>query len=106
MTPRIIVRPLAYMELDDLAEHLAHSHETAAQRLLKAAEQTIQKLAQTPEIGSLCQFSNPRLTDLRCWPIKRFKNHLIFYRPIEGGIEVLHIIHGARDLPSLFEQQT
>jgi toxin ParE1/3/4 len=106
VTPRIIVRPLAYMELDDLAEHLAQTNEAAANRLLRAFEQTIQKLAQTPEIGSLCQFSHPRLTDMRCWPVKRFKNHLIFYRPLEGGIEVLHIIHGARDLPALFEQET
>jgi plasmid stabilization system protein ParE len=27
-----------------------------------------------------------------------FRNYVIFYRQIDGGIEVLTILHGARDL--------
>jgi toxin ParE1/3/4 len=30
-------------------------------------------------------------------------NYIIFYRPIDDGIEVVRILHGARDLPPLFE---
>jgi toxin ParE1/3/4 len=30
-------------------------------------------------------------------------NFVIFYRPMDGGIEVVRILHGARDLPPLFE---
>ncbi|MBM3832603.1 MAG: type II toxin-antitoxin system RelE/ParE family toxin [Verrucomicrobia bacterium] len=36
---------------------------------------------------------------LRSFPVA---NHLIFYRPMDGGIEVARILHGARDLPVLF----
>jgi toxin ParE1/3/4 len=99
----MIIRPRAYWELDDLAEYLAQSSETAARRLVEAAEETFPKIAQMPEIGSLCHFADPRLQGLRCWPVSGFKNYLIFYRPIEGGIEVLHILHGARDLAAFFE---
>lgn len=106
MTARIVIRPLAYQELDDQAEYLAHSSRSAARRLLEAAEETFQKLAALPELGSPCEFENPRLQGMRCWPIKGFKNHLIFYRLLEGGIEILHVLHGARDIGSLLERES
>lgn len=28
----------------------------------------------------------------------------MFYRPLEGGIEVLRVVHGARDLPRVVDQ--
>ena len=39
-------------------------------------------------------------TGLRSLPLG---NYIIFYRPIDDGIEVVRILHGARDLPPLFE---
>lgn len=35
--------------------------------------------------------------------MKGFTSHLIFYRPINYGIEVVRVIHGARDIERLFE---
>src|SRR5687767_2187323 len=32
-------------------------------------------------------------------------NHLIFYLPIDSGIEVIRVMHGALDLPAILEQQ-
>lgn len=29
-------------------------------------------------------------------------NYVIFYRPSDGGIEVLRILHSARDIPRIF----
>jgi hypothetical protein len=29
---------------------------------------------------------------------------LIFFRPVEGGVEVFRIFHGARDLPALIDE--
>jgi toxin ParE1/3/4 len=37
---------------------------------------------------------------LRSFPVGKY---VIFYRPIENGIEIARILHGARDLPSIFE---
>jgi toxin ParE1/3/4 len=33
--------------------------------------------------------------------VTEFKKYMIFYRPIEGGIEVLRVIHGARNIQNL-----
>jgi toxin ParE1/3/4 len=32
-----------------------------------------------------------------------FRNHLIFYRPIDDGIEIVRVLHGARDWQNLLE---
>lgn len=106
MRPRKLIRPLAYLELDDQVQYFAQFSESTTRRLIEACEQAIDKLAEMPELGSPCQFSNPRLQGLRVWPVRGFKKHLIFYRPVQGGIEVLHIVHGARDLAALFESES
>jgi plasmid stabilization system protein ParE len=35
-------------------------------------------------------------------PVRKFPKHLIFYRIENGKIVILRVIHGARDLESLF----
>jgi toxin ParE1/3/4 len=42
---------------------------------------------------------------LRIWRIDGFPNHLIFYRPIEGGIEIVRVLHGARDIDAVLESE-
>jgi toxin ParE1/3/4 len=37
---------------------------------------------------------------VRSFPVN---NYLIFYRLIEEGIEIVRVIHGARNIPNLFE---
>ncbi len=32
-----------------------------------------------------------------------FENHFVFYRPHESGIEVVRVLHGARDLESILD---
>ena len=56
-----------------------------------------------PRAGVHRHFRRKDLADVRSWPIGGFKNHLIFYRPAPHGIEVLRILHGARDLDAIFD---
>ncbi len=42
---------------------------------------------------------------IRRWRVNDFENFLIFYRPIDDGIEVIRVLHGARDIESLFSQR-
>jgi toxin ParE1/3/4 len=30
-------------------------------------------------------------------------NYVIFYRPIADGIQLIRVLHGARDIPALFD---
>jgi toxin ParE1/3/4 len=51
-----------------------------------------------PALGTSYDPDHPALTELRFLPIARFKKYLVFYRPIPGGIEVVRVLHGARDI--------
>jgi len=55
------------------------------------------KLAAMPELGRQCEELSARV---RSFPVGRY---VIFYRPMENGIEIVRVLHGARDLPPLFE---
>ena len=58
-----------------------------------------------PGMGEQRESTNPRLDGLRVWRIDGFPNHLIFYRPIEGGIEIIRVLHGARDIDAVLEAE-
>jgi toxin ParE1/3/4 len=88
MTPQVSVLPAAERDIDGQAEYLFReaSLETAL-RFYEFAAVAFEKLARTPGLGEQRHSSNPLLAGLRIWRIDGFPNHLIFYRPIEGGIE-------------------
>lgn len=56
-----------------------------------------------PGMGSHAHFLTARARDVRFWPIKGFENYLIFYRPTDRGIEMVRVLHGARDINAVFE---
>ena len=70
----------------------------AAERFLNALNDDIAKLVDMPGVGSLREFANPKLADIRSWPITGFRNYLIFYRTTRSELQVLRILHGARDI--------
>jgi len=69
------------------------------------AADTFQELARNPEIGIQRRFPGSQLHSLRSFRIKGFENYLIFYRPIPEGIEILNILHGARDLDKFWKDE-
>jgi toxin ParE1/3/4 len=72
-----------------------------ARRFLAEAEATFGRLASLPGLGTRYEPDHPRISDLRYFPVSRFKNYLVFYRPIENGVEIVRVLHGARDIPSI-----
>ena len=101
--PCVTIRPRARQDLIDHFVFIAQDNLDAAQRFLKEAEHAFGELTDMPALGRLRNFDNPRLAGMRCRSIPRFENYLIFYRPVEEGIEVIRVLHGARDLNGIFE---
>jgi toxin ParE1/3/4 len=60
------------------------------------------RIARNPQSGSRCNFKADELRGVRRMPIGRFPRHLIFYQVENGEIEILRVIHGARDMERLF----
>lgn len=105
MTRRIYITPKASQDLDNLFDYVAQNNPDAALRFFDATRQTIAQLAQTPGMGSPYPVNNPHLTGLRKWGIKGFEKYLIFYLSLDKLLEVVRILHAARDLPTIFEQE-
>jgi len=98
---RLVERPKAREELEDIAVEIGIDRPSAARRFLRAARKTYGNLAAIPELGALWTPENPRFQGLRYFPIPRYPNYVVFYRPLPDGVEILHILHGARDLQSV-----
>lgn len=105
MIRRVTIRPAADRDLDDHFDYLAPDSLEMAQRLLDAAHATFDELLETPGMGRRKELRNPRLADLRQWRIRGFPRHLIFYRETAGGIEVVRVLHGARDIDPILEEE-
>jgi toxin ParE1/3/4 len=78
------------------------SGEKLAKRWEKAVTSTLLRISRRPGTGSPCKFSSAELRGTRRAPISGFPRHLVFYLPYSDEIVVLRIVHGARDLETLF----
>ena len=99
---RIVKRPAAESDLQEIFVYLGRSSTRTANRFLGAADQAMHQLAAMPALGGLCESDHPNLAGLRLWPIRRFPKYLILYRPLDDGVEVLRVVHGARQIEELF----
>ena len=93
---RIQRTPRADQDLEELWFFIAQDDPAAADRWLDTLEAKIGLLADNPLLGP----ARPDIArELRYHPVG---NHLLLYRVIQGGIEIVRVVHGARDLLDLF----
>ena len=76
----------------------------AADRVQEAIFDGFDMLARNPALGRKREFRHHQ--NIRSWVVTEFTNYLIFYRelPDGSGVEILRVLHGARDLDALFEK--
>ncbi len=76
-----------------------------ADRFLQAAEDTLHQLANQPESGALLFVRKPELQGIRRIPVSRpFEAMLLFYFPLQEGVDLVRVVHGRRDLERLFSE--
>ena len=102
---RFTVRPLAWREINTQLDYLEEQAglETS-ERFLDQLINSFAALADMPRIGVLCGFRKPATRRLRRWPVKGFENWLIFYQARRYGVEIVHVMHGARDIETLLNR--
>ena len=103
---RVSKRALAEQDLIEIALYLAKEtgSKVIALRFLEAAERTCTRLLEVPQIGSPCELLSPRLVRMRRWAIPGFHNYFIFYRISVNGIEIIRVLHSARDISGTLEE--
>ena len=97
--------PQALEDLAEQGEYIGRDSLPAEIRFYEAEESAFQQLVAMPKMGVPRELDNPRLAGLRMWRIRGFEKHLIFYRLIEGGIEIVRVLHAARDVRRILEEE-
>ncbi len=86
-------------DLELIEAYISTDNPDAAESLILTLCSKCRLLSEHPESGRDRSDLRP---GLRGFPVG---NYIIFYRPATYGIEVLRILHGARDIGSLFESE-
>jgi toxin ParE1/3/4 len=105
MIPPVTQRPRARL---DLLEQFVYFGEESgvdlAQRYFAAVDGICAMLVKQPNAGVAYDSGIAGLEGMRRFPIRGFENYLLFYLSRPGGIDVVRILHGARDIDNLFAE--
>lgn len=90
--PQVRKRPLAFADLADIWAYIADDSEQQADLFLDLLDAKLALLATQPAMGRERPELAPRL---RSFPVQRY---VVFYRALRDGIDVLRVLHSARDV--------
>ena len=74
-----------------------------AEEFLQALAAAYKHLQRFPEIGMELSGYSPDIQMLRRWPVPGFANYLVYHRMDNGGVDIVRILHGARDVHALLK---
>lgn len=101
---RYSLSPQAENDLWEIWRFIARDNPSSATKVVEAAYKTFGVLAASPKIGK----AHPDLVSpehqIRSMRVAGFTKYLIFYRPVDRGIQVLRVYHVARDGGSLLNR--
>ncbi len=100
--PEVILRPKAREDIAEIGAYIGLDNPEAGAAFRQTLQNFYEVLADLPEIGSARNFGNPELEGLRMLPVPKFKKYLIFYLPLLEKVEIVRVLHSARDVPTLF----
>jgi len=95
--PQISRRPLAETDILDIWDHIADDSVVAANRWVDRLDEQFQILATQPMMG---RSRDELATGVRSFSFGRY---VVFYMPLKGGIDVVRVLHGARDIDAIFD---
>ena len=94
--PRVTRRPLAAADIFEIWDYIADDSLVAADRWVDRLDEQFGLLATQPLMGSARDELAP---GVRSFPFGRY---VIFYAPLDDGIDVVRVLHGARDIDAVF----
>jgi toxin ParE1/3/4 len=89
----------AEADLDDLWTYIAANNADAADRMVDAVLAASRLYVSFPGMGQSREELRPGLRSFVVSP------YVDFYRPVEDTIEVLRVLHGARDFGSILQSE-
>jgi toxin ParE1/3/4 len=93
---RVVLRPLAATDVDQIWDYIAEDSPEHADAWVDRLDAKLRVLASQPMIGRAREELAPRLRSLP------FGRYAIFYLPLHDGIDVVRVLHSARDIDAVF----
>lgn len=94
---KVYVSRRAETDLLEIWNYIAQDNATAADRQLRDIAASCQRLADYPGIS----LARPDIgAGCRSWPVGAY---LVLHRPIDDGVEIIRVVHGAREIDDFFE---
>jgi toxin ParE1/3/4 len=91
------VSAAAEEDLRNIWAYVAEHNREAANKLIKGITSKFALLLDHPLIG---RDQSRLLVNLRSFVVR---DYFIFYQPFDDGVEILRVLHGSRDIESIFE---
>lgn len=86
------LKPAASQDIEAILAYLYEANPAVAERYKMAFLRAFNRLAERPYQGRAIPEIKP---EARHWVIKPYR---IFYRPIDNGVEIMRVLHGARHI--------
>ena len=94
--------PEALDDLDVIWGHIAQDNPDAADQVIDAAYEVCRKPGKFPELGPVRPFPGDVPSGMRSFTIPRYPNYIVFCRVADPGVEVVRVLHAARDIDKNF----
>lgn len=103
-------RPRAWLDVMEIAESIATNDLQASERFIDSVDDAISSLrtfpdshkvpGRTPESGSLSDRQVRDNETLRVITVKKFPNYLVYDIVLDNVVEIVRVLHGARNINS------
>jgi len=98
---RFVLAPQAAEDIERILSYIERDDPTAADRLQARLWGAFRRLAEFPEAGHARKdLAGDR--PILFWPVGRY---LILYRVRSGVVEIVAVLHGRRDIPSVLPER-
>jgi toxin ParE1/3/4 len=96
---RYVINVLASRDLSGIADYFAETNMEVGERFFREFNRKCQQLIAFPSSGKSYESIRADLRGLS------LEGYVIFYRILDDGIEILRVVSGRRNFPSLFSDR-
>jgi toxin ParE1/3/4 len=94
--------PQAWQDALEIVEYIGADNPEVVARFVPALESTCAQLLALPGMGSVRTFRRKDLKGVRIVPVTGFEHYLVFYTSIRKHVQIVRVLHAARDFPTIF----
>ncbi|MEH1794772.1 type II toxin-antitoxin system RelE/ParE family toxin [Nostoc sp.] len=95
---RYLINILASRDINEIADYFAETSLDAGERFFSEFNRKCQQIVAFPNSGKSYAKIRPDLRGVS------LQGYIVFYKVLDDGIEILRVVSGRRNFPSLFEE--